>query len=354
MRSSRAEARAHASFARAARALCSAASSSAHPCKAVAERSIGCNSAVGRCSLRRKRPVSRATASRPALLRSSTQGPESRVVGGATLATVVTGDGRRSHRLVHAPAGRSRCGEVRPLVGLAGASCLEEAGLYQTVASGLRERPTGLRREGRRRLPRGSGRVLGCGRRLRSRRVGRAHLSARRRPGWLRSAAGRTRRTRRSRAAARASRCGPSRTSRATRRLATSAAASSGGAKQGGPQSSPPGSVVLAPGRVAAARGTLVAAERVDALALHRGANACPLPARLRARGLPSVSALLRLPARNAQGADRVLVIGVPPGTLEASAGVHFTAQWRAEALEAMRYAQRLRPPVRIVFRTTR
>jgi len=57
---------------------------------------------------------------------------------------------------------------------------------------------------------------------------------------------------------------------------------------------------------------------------------------------------------RATRGTDRVLVIGVPPGTLEASAGVRFTAQWRAEALEAMRYAQRLRPPVRIVFRTTR
>lgn len=55
-----------------------------------------------------------------------------------------------------------------------------------------------------------------------------------------------------------------------------------------------------------------------------------------------------------APGADRVLVIGVPPNSLEASAGSSLTAQWRAEAQAAMAYAARLRPPVRIVFRTIR
>lgn len=51
---------------------------------------------------------------------------------------------------------------------------------------------------------------------------------------------------------------------------------------------------------------------------------------------------------------DRVLVIGVPPRTLQAIAGRPWTAQWRAEALEAMNYALKLKPPVRIRFITIR
>ncbi len=55
-----------------------------------------------------------------------------------------------------------------------------------------------------------------------------------------------------------------------------------------------------------------------------------------------------------APGADRVLVIGVPPDTLEATAGRTLTAQWRAEASQAIAYARGLKPPVRIVFKTIR
>ncbi|WP_139176901.1 eCIS core domain-containing protein [Nitrosospira multiformis] len=55
-----------------------------------------------------------------------------------------------------------------------------------------------------------------------------------------------------------------------------------------------------------------------------------------------------------APNAERVLVIGVPPRTLDSAARRPLTAQWRAEAVEAIAYALRLKPPVRIVFRTIR
>ena len=44
-----------------------------------------------------------------------------------------------------------------------------------------------------------------------------------------------------------------------------------------------------------------------------------------------------------------MLVIGVPPGQLEAAAGKGLTAQWRAEAQEAIEYAHK--KGVRIVFK---
>ena len=50
-----------------------------------------------------------------------------------------------------------------------------------------------------------------------------------------------------------------------------------------------------------------------------------------------------------ARNAERVLVIGVPPGQLEAAAGKGLTAQWRAEAQEAIEYAHK--KGVRIVFK---
>ena len=50
-----------------------------------------------------------------------------------------------------------------------------------------------------------------------------------------------------------------------------------------------------------------------------------------------------------ARNAERVLVIGVPPGQLEAAAGKGLTEQWRAEAQEAIEYAHK--KGVRIVFK---